>query len=27
MQAIGNNIVVTYVLHEDGSRFETDARA
>jgi uncharacterized protein (TIGR03118 family) len=24
VQAIGNNIVVTYVLHEDGSRFETD---
>jgi len=24
VQAIGNNIVVTYVLHEEGSRFETD---
>ncbi len=24
VQAIGNDIVVTYVLHEDGSRFETD---
>jgi len=24
VQAIGNEIVVTYVLHEDGSRFETD---
>lgn len=24
VQAIGNNIVVTFVLHEDGSRFETD---
>jgi uncharacterized protein (TIGR03118 family) len=24
VQAIGNDIVVTYVLHEEGSRFETD---
>ena len=24
VQAIGNDIVVTYALHEDGSRFETD---
>jgi uncharacterized protein (TIGR03118 family) len=24
VQAIGDNIVVTYVLHEEGSRFETD---
>jgi uncharacterized protein (TIGR03118 family) len=24
VQAIGNNIVVTYVLHEEGSPFETD---
>jgi uncharacterized protein (TIGR03118 family) len=24
VQAIGSNIVVTYVLHEEGSRFETD---
>lgn len=24
VQAIGNDIVVTYVLHEDGARFETD---
>jgi uncharacterized protein (TIGR03118 family) len=24
VQAIGNDIVVTYVLHEVGSRFETD---
>jgi len=24
VQTIGNDIVVTYVLHEDGSRFETD---
>jgi uncharacterized protein (TIGR03118 family) len=24
VQAIGNNIVVTYVLHEEGARFETD---
>lgn len=24
VQAIGNDIVVTFVLHEDGSRFETD---
>lgn len=24
MQAIGNDIVVTYVLHEEGARFETD---
>ena len=24
VQAIGSDIVVTYVLHEDGSRFETD---
>jgi uncharacterized protein (TIGR03118 family) len=25
VQAIGNNIVVTYALHEEGSAFETDA--
>jgi uncharacterized protein (TIGR03118 family) len=24
VQAIGNDVVVTYVLHEEGSRFETD---
>jgi uncharacterized protein (TIGR03118 family) len=24
VQAIGNNVVVTYVLHEEGARFETD---
>jgi uncharacterized protein (TIGR03118 family) len=24
VQAIGNDIVVTYVLHEEGARFETD---
>jgi uncharacterized protein (TIGR03118 family) len=24
VQAVGNDIVVTYVLHEEGSRFETD---
>jgi len=27
VQAIGNDIVVTYVLHEEGSRFEPTAQA
>ena len=26
VQAVGNDIVVTYVFHEEGSRFETDGQ-